>query len=357
MKQGKTLMELAAEITERSARKKDFVADTLQLAMCNMESETNGGNRLKINGIGDFKISSHTHGQISSHLNIPKKYYDMMLDHAPALLSENVNHWFNQKHTKRMIRTDGGNARAFLSNRYRVLDHEQVLEGVLPVMAEMQTDLVSCEVTERRLYLKCLFPRIVDEITVGDVVQSGCVISNSEIGLGAVNVSPLIYRLSCKNGAISQDYGMKKYHVGRIAAGKNGVDAHEWFKDDTLIADDKAFLLKLRDVVMGAMDQAKFNLIVDKLRHTEARRIEGDVVEAVEVVQKWFDLNDDERSGVLTHLIQGGDLSQYGMINAVTRASQDVQDYDRATDLERIGGKIINLNEGEWKTIATAKAA
>ena len=36
-----------------------------------------------------------------------------------------------------------------------------------------------------------------------------------------------------------------------------------------------------------------------------------------------------------------GDCSQYGLINAVTRASQDIEDYGRATELERLGGELL----------------
>lgn len=35
------------------------------------------------------------------------------------------------------------------------------------------------------------------------------------------------------------------------------------------------------------------------------------------------------------------DFSQFGLVNAVTRSSQDVEDYNRATELERIGGTIL----------------
>lgn len=37
----------------------------------------------------------------------------------------------------------------------------------------------------------------------------------------------------------------------------------------------------------------------------------------------------------------GHDLSRYGMVNAVTAASKLAQSYDRATELERIGGDIL----------------
>ena len=49
-----------------------------------------------------------------------------------------------------------------------------------------------------------------------------------------------------------------------------------------------------------------------------------------------------------------GDLSGFGLVNAVTHYSQDVDDYDRATDFEALGGKLIELAPTEWKGLAHA---
>ena len=38
-----------------------------------------------------------------------------------------------------------------------------------------------------------------------------------------------------------------------------------------------------------------------------------------------------------------GDNSRYGLVNAVTAASKIAKTYERATDLERIGGEILSL--------------
>jgi len=54
---------------------------------------------------------------------------------------------------------------------------------------------------------------------------------------------------------------------------------------------------------------------------------------------------------VLRHLIVEGDPSAYGIVNAVTHASQDVEDYDRATELEALGGKLIDLPPSEWRSV------
>ena len=64
--------------------------------------------------------------------------------------------------------------------------------------------------------------------------------------------------------------------------------------------------------------------------------------------------SDNEKQSVLESLIREGDYSQYGLSNAVTHMSQQVDDYDRATELEVIGGKIIDLDSKDWKVIAAA---
>ena len=64
-----------------------------------------------------------------------------------------------------------------------------------------------------------------------------------------------------------------------------------------------------------------------------------------------FHITDDESSGVLQRLIEGNDLTLYGLSNAVTRHSQDVQDYDRATALEGIGYNILSMPARQWSRI------
>ena len=61
-----------------------------------------------------------------------------------------------------------------------------------------------------------------------------------------------------------------------------------------------------------------------------------------------------EASGILGHLAAGGNLSRWGFANAVTRYAQDVESYDRATELEKLGGKLSTNAEGFAALLATA---
>jgi hypothetical protein len=252
------------------------------------------------------------------------------------------------------VRTLDGHARAFLSDRYRRLDNADLAQAILPdILNRGDLQLASCEITESRLYLKMIAPNLVMEVKKGDPVRSGFVVSNSEIGLGGLDVAPFVDRLFCTNGMILTEFGQKKRHVGR-GAGENEEEAYELFEDATLRADDKAFFLKVRDTVRATITEGKFKLIVEKMRESFHMKIEGDPLDAVEVLADKYTFNETEKSGFLKHLIAGGDLSAYGVAQAVTRTSQDVPDYDRATELERVGGTVISLSQDEWKQIGQA---
>ena len=186
----------------------------------------------------------------------------------------------------------------------------------------------------------------------GDIVQAGIAISNSEVGQGTLSVQPLLYRLVCRNGLIVADRALRKTHVGRsLTQDEEGVTVYQ---DDTLQADDKAFFLKVRDVVQAAVSEVTFRQAAAKMQRTMGIKLVGDPVHSVEVLAQRYTLNEAERSGVLRHLVAGGDLSGYGLVNAVTHFSQEVEDYDRATEFEVLGGKLIELSASEWKPLAEA---
>lgn len=340
MKQGmKSIENLYGELIRQREARMDLIANTRSLSV----STENGISTLSIftdKDIYNFKVTDIAHRQIADRLGIPFKYYERMMNEYPKLLDENVNSWLKFKAEKRMLCTLDGKLRAFLSNRYRRLDNLELVDHILPVIAQMKNcSIASCDITETHLYLKVINKSMKAEITEGDIVQAGFVVSNSEIGLGALKVEPLVYRLVCKNGMISKDYAHKKYHTGRNV--EDTDNAYELYSDETLKADDKAYFMKVQDIISAAVDETKFMLTVDKMRQAKSIKTGDNPVETVEVLGDKYLLNKNERASVLRHFIMDGNFSQFGLVNAVTRTSQDVEDYNRATELERIGGTIL----------------
>lgn len=354
MKVGKTLQELAIELERQNEAKKDFIANTGQMVMMvpEHEDELTPAPVLSLPDIPSFTINSVAHEQIGMKLGIPSKYYNRMLEHEPELLATNVNRWFQKEPESRMIRTLDGKARAFLSDRYRRIDNHEIAMAVLPIISRMEgASVESCELTDKRMYLKVVNPRIQTEVAKGDVVQSGILISNSETGLGAVSVMPLVYRLVCKNGMIANTAGKRSRHVGRS---NEGEDNFEIFRSETIIADDKAFVMKLQDIVRATADMVQFEHIVSTMKISKDAKISGDVPAVVQLAAKNYGFFERESQSILDHLIRGEELSLYGLANAVTRHAQDVDSYDRSTELEMTAWQMMNMSRNEWTKLNVA---
>lgn len=361
---GKNLTTLAAEIERRANAKRDFIAPTTKVSMQVVEDKpalvlANGQQHV-------FGVQDIAHGQIAEYTGIPAAYYKRMVAEDPSLLATNVNRWMHsvpkgKQPDRRMLRTLDGATRAFLSDRYRALEHEDLAEAVLPILMDMDLIFLSCEITERRLYLKCVDARITRDVPTGkligdgshvffDTVSPAITISNSEVGYGALSIETGVYTRACTNLAMIGT-NMRKYHTGARASISDEVYA--LLTDDTKKATDKAVWMQTRDLVRSAFDLAKFEALTMKLGDAAKDRIEPEVVtEVVEKVGRRFTLNEGERKGVLARLIEVGDLSRYGLHAAITRHSADAGiDYDRATELERIGGDVIELQPGDWREI------
>ena len=353
MKSGRSLVNLAQELERQLATKQDLVVPT-SLLRCH--TDEGGSCKMMIDakdGVGEYGITNLARRQLAEKLKIPFTYFERMRTEQPGLLDHNVNTWLQTDSERRMIRTLDGQVRAVLSDRYRRLDNYDLAENVLPILQRLaDARFESVELTETKMYLKVVTPRVEYEIAPGDVVQAGIAITNSEVGHGTLSVQPLVYRLVCRNGLIASDRALRKTHVGRIL--QQEEEAITVFRDDTLAADDKAFFLKVRDVVEAAVSEATFRQVAQKMQKTLDIKLTGDPVKAVEVLANRYTLNESERAGVLRQLIVEGDLSAYGLVNAVTHYSHDVEDYDRATEFEALGGKLIELSSSEWEELAEA---
>lgn len=366
-KHGKSLVELAQEIERQNAAKKDYIAPAARLSAVVEDVKDSKQVVLNLQGQDAFPLTQHAHGQMAQYLEIPKPYYDRMLARAPGLLAGSINEWLHQDHgkDKRMVRTMDGRVRAILSDRYRPLDNIDLAEAIMPVLAERDLLIISTEITERRLYIKAVDRKIEEGLPEGfrmgdgshhifDTVSPAIIIANSEIGAGSLSIESGVWTKACTNLAV---FGaqMRKYHVGQRAELSDEVYAI--MTDGTKQQTDKALWMQARDLVGAAFDKAKFEATTKKLIASRSDKIEADVVEVVERATKTFSWTQGEKSSVLQHLIKGGDLSRYGLHAAVTRTAEDLEDYDRASEFEKLGGQIIELPKSEWSLLNERKAA
>lgn len=356
MKFGRTLIELATELDRQRSAKRDYMLDTRSIIM----DSTENGQQITLQNPKQhmsiiLNVNDIAHRQIGSVLGIPAKYYDKMRTENPELLADNVNAWFNHTPSTRMVRTLDGTARAFLSDRYRRIDNYEIAEAVLPVIADIpEARVESCEVTDERMYIKVVNPRLETEVAPGDVVQSGILITNSEVGMGSMAIQPLVYRLVCTNGMVVNDAATRRYHIGR---GNEAGEDYSLYSSDTIAADDRALMLKVRDTVKAVVDQTRFEKVVQMMRAArEAKITTTDIPQMIELASSDYGFTKKESGGILDHLIRDGELSLYGLANAVTRTAQDVESYDRSTAMESIGYSILGMSREKWNRLNSVAA-
>jgi len=366
MHNGMKLEEMMEEVLRHSEVKKDFIADTKEhLQMVPMPNE-GFENDLAIVLQNDetgllerFGITENFHRQVAARLKIPSKYYMRLIDDHRDLLLTNVNELFDREPALRMVRTLDGRARAFLSNSFRRVDNEQILERTLPVIrGDFETTLLNTFVDENRLRLKCLFTGDSHEVDLGqtpngkdDIVHAGFEMGNSEVGKGSFYIRGFIYRDMCLNGCVfgvEETASMKIIHVGS----RLGIDEGMLLSNETMRKEDELIVSAARDVLAKLASPDFTQKVGEKLRALKGRPAVKSAQAAVEHVCKELRMTDNESAKVLESFIRDQDYSQWGMVNAVTQTANSTEDYNRASKIEELGNNIIQLNASQWSRVA-----
>lgn len=347
MKTSLTINELAKTVKGFEDTKKDFLAPTKDVRLLFKD-----GSQIVVPIQTDFFIPTpNSHGQFSQFSGVPKRYYDRMLEEAPELLCKNVNHWMAAQEGTRMLRTIDGKLRAFLSDKYRPLDNWDLLTNCLPHIQRAGLEVESCDVNENRLFLKCTSPKLQGEYKKGDVLQFGFLVKNNEVGKGRIEISQFIKRLICVNGMVGTE-ALRRNHVGGRGSSE---EMKEYYKNETRVLSDKAFWAKFVDTLDYFLSPSVVEDTLKVLREGGSRKIHSTKIsEVVEVTGKMLDTTDEENESILNFLAEGGDLTAWGLANAVTRTAETCESYDRATELEQAGHKIITLSNSDWKVISDA---
>lgn len=362
MKFGKSIQDMLREVERQSDARKDYSAPTPTLTM---EPVTHHGAKddvvIAMKGNGTLPATALAHRQIGEHVGVPAKYYDRMRQESPELLATNVNHWFQAQPSQRLVRTLDSNIRAFLSQGFRALDYFDLCEAAVPTLMQQGMEIVSCDVTETRLYIKAVDHRVVRQVEGKRIVDGkmaefedispSCTISNSEVGMGALSIERGIFQHRCKNMSIFTERALRKYHVG---VRHEAVDSVELLSDRTKNLTDAALWSQVKDVIGNSFQPEQFDRVVQSINGMQTDKITADVVKTVEQISRKFSFSVEEQSVVQRHLVEGGNLSRWGLFNAITRAAEDLPSYDRATEFERVGGQIIELGKGEWRQLAEA---
>lgn len=340
------LVLLAKKLKQQKDTKKDYIIPSEQI-----QSEYDvGEKKIKLSipvpneyGRKSFELTPYCHKQVSTKTGIPSKFYERLRENHPELLVKNINELIREK-DKRLVRILDGRARALLSDRYRIIDNYDVMFNamdrfdVLNKEKDMQIYIKRADLTETKLYIKAISGKLKDEIfpnkgKVGEAVEGGIIITNSEVGAGAYKVMPFMNVLSCSNGMISEKT-FSRVHLGKA----RGTGMIDW-SDLTLQLEDEALWSKIRDMVNQTFSVEIFRKWVEQINQVASTVIENPIV-AVNNVVKEYELPKERNELLLKQFAQEG-FTQFGLAQAVTRIAQEEKSYDKQIEMEKVGAKIL----------------
>jgi hypothetical protein len=149
------LSGLVKELESQKLRRRDLIVPSTALAMYEgriaMYSQSTSEMSemllkagIKTNGdvTEEYNLTESCHAQISDKLGIPGRYYERLRKEALDMLDYNVTEWLKRKPSNYFLRTfisnegDYGIARAFLSDRFKVIDHLDILITALEAIRQ-----------------------------------------------------------------------------------------------------------------------------------------------------------------------------------------------------------------------------
>ena len=342
MKSQYSLVELAQQLQDNQKNKKDFIADTSK-----MRVHSNGFVKLYSTELDKaFDINDVCLNQIATKVGLSKKYLDKMRDGHNSLLMDNFNYWFTNTPQQQMVRTLDGTARAFLSDKYKRVDNDEIAQVVLPILIDNGYEVISTAITDSKMHIKARLPKLEREVTEGDVVQAGVTISNSEVGHGSVRVSPFIYRLICLNGMVVNDSRLNSRHLTSSQATIDGV--YEILSDEAKELDSRALISKVRDVVASTSDEVRFGEQVQAMTDASNIKIKKPK-KVIEILENKFSLTKDEGDNILENLMHNDtgnkEPNVWATVNSITKLGNTMDDYDRGTEMQKFGGMLLTMPE------------
>jgi len=144
--------------------------------------------------------------------------------------------------------------------------------------------------------------------------------------------------------------GVKRRHIGAAIES----DGQVTYAEDTIEANLKAIKLQIRDSMTDVMNGFKDGSLIQELHNSDNSTQIKEPYKAIEATAKLFSLTEPETEKAKISFGQLRNYSKWGMMNAVTAVANTHDSYDRASELEVIGGKIISMPSYQWDKIALA---
>lgn len=301
---------------------------------------------------------------VHERLRIPVPFADRLVTHENErvrnLAADNINVLADVDERRALYRylqtEEGLLLRAVRSDKYLMLDNDAALVAIVKGLAHHSLDLwdthIDADISMDRLRMRIAVPGIAIEAkrllkgyrspfqrdTPGDelpVIWAGLEFANSETGAGAFTVSPRAVVQICNNG-LTTSVKFRRTHLG-ASLSEGEID---WSKE-TVTHALNLITSQVTDATAAYLNTDYLHKLVNELMVAKGLEV-ADIPKAVEVVQRRFSFSDAETASVLSCMTRGGDMSVFGLGQAITAAAQGVETSDRQADMEEAFATIVD---------------
>jgi hypothetical protein len=339
-----------------------------QLELANVEPVLTDTGVADLNG--RFDLTHTAVGHLGGIADIPPRYLRTCLATNVPLFDENLNSWMahgklSEKNVLVRILTglDAenpaiiGQARAFLSDRFDGSKDNlplllAVLDGIRQAgIAADQLDIKG-DLTEDRMYMIVRAPEITGyahDLLKGyvspyangrgtahggldaenlPIIEAGLLIQNSETGGAALKITPRVVVRACSNGLQQTVDSMRQVHLGA----KLNEGQVEWSRDTRRAANELA-RSQATDAVKSFLNVSYVEKVIERMTEDAVTPIR-EVKKVIEFVAKDQNYTEAEADSILNFFIDGGQRTAGGVMQAITAAVQQIEDPQRAYDIE-----------------------
>jgi hypothetical protein len=271
---------------------------------------------------GELRFSEPGIEDFSALLGVPGGY---MKKCSPDLVAKNFNAWLkdevNQDRELR-IRVKDDSVYGVGSSLYIPVNNEDFVKAIFEKMPMTEFAGANWVVTPKTIRMNLLSEKIKEEIHVGDMVQGGFRLVNSENGFASLQYSLYFLRLVCTNGATAPvSFGGEAWkHLGNdkeklfteyVESLQGGIDrAGDFLKKLGVLSDYK-------------VDPQE---ILKKLTETDRKLPKKSLESLVQA------LKDDE--------LHTGEGTLWEVYNAITRVGRDAKKAETQELFEDVAGRI-----------------
>lgn len=336
-------------------------------------ADQHGGTISPEKGNAEIKISDKALTQLCEKAQFPVKYLRTLEDKGmQELAAHNITELMKKDKGRVLLRAfqakDGMRVRAVLSNSYRCLDNFDLFIAATGIFTEVGADLwkartwgdgagfevfavspnIKGQVRTDRPFFTGSGGHQINTLEGSDPQNAAVKITNSETGCGGLNVHLAVMRQVCNNtSTFGKAIGV--VHLGRASQEDGLVMSRERQESE-----NRTIWLKIRDAVRTAFDPASFQKYIDRLNELTQVEIGDRPIEKVKAALEPLRVTTDKTDEIIAQLLQSRDLSQYGLVQAITVQAHfldKVKRNEEASEMESLGSQVADMKPNDFRAL------